>query len=386
MITVVFVSNFLSSHQEPFCEEMYNNSQAEFYFIAATPLSEGRKAMGWKEEKEKEYEIRSYLNDDEKNRAYKLIRECDVLLLGIDKIDFLKERMKTAKGITIKVSERIYKNGRWRAISPKGIKNRWESYFKYINKRIYMLCASAYAASDYAMLGSYLGKCYKWGYFPPVKNYDIKKLLCSKNENEILWVGRMLDWKHPELVVELAEYLEKEKVRYRINIIGDGPLSETIRKKIEEKHLENTVHMLGSMDAEKVRGYMERASIFVATSDYHEGWGAVINEAMNSGCAVVASSAMGAVPFLIEDGGNGVSYNIHNKAKLFGSVKELLKNKALRENISESAYRTIHDEWNAHQAAKRLIALSQQLLENKNTKNTFKDGPCSRAKIFKKGD
>ena len=57
---------------------------------------------------------------------------------------------------------------------------------------------------------------------------------------------------------------------------------------------------------------MERADIYLATSDRQEGWGAVINEAMNSGCAVVADHMMGAVPYLISHEENGMIYNIHH--------------------------------------------------------------------------
>lgn len=51
------------------------------------------------------------------------------------------------------------------------------------------------------------------------------------------------------------------------------------------------------MKASEVRSYMEKADIYLFTSDFNEGWGAVLNESMNSGCAVVASHAIGSVPF-----------------------------------------------------------------------------------------
>jgi glycosyltransferase involved in cell wall biosynthesis len=59
------------------------------------------------------------------------------------------------------------------------------------------------------------------------------------------------------------------------------------------------------MAPEAVRDHMEAADIFLFTSDFNEGWGAVLNESMNSACAVVASHAIGSVPFLLKDGENG---------------------------------------------------------------------------------
>lgn len=57
----------------------------------------------------------------------------------------------------------------------------------------------------------------------------------------------------------------------------------------------------------KVREHMEDADIFLFTSDYNGGRGAVLNESMNSGCMVAASHAIGSVPFLLEDGKRGSS-------------------------------------------------------------------------------
>ena len=60
--------------------------------------------------------------------------------------------------------------------------------------------------------------------------------------------------------------------------------------------------MLSKCDAvivgSALEGYMESSHIFLLfTSDRNEG--AALNESMNSGCAVVASDAIGSVPYLM---------------------------------------------------------------------------------------
>ena len=62
---------------------------------------------------------------------------------------------------------------------------------------------------------------------------------------------------------------------------------------------------------------MEKTGIFLFTSDRQEGWGAVLNEAMNSGCAVVASHLIGAVPFLKKKKKNGLVYSSGDRKTLF---------------------------------------------------------------------
>ena len=128
---------------------------------------------------------------------------------------------------------------------------------------------------------------------------------------------------------------------------------------------------------------MEQSQIFLFTSYRNEGWGAVLNESLNSGCAVVASHAIGSVPFLLQDGKNGFIYKDGDINDLFNKVKYLLDNEAERINMQKSAYETIINEWNAENAAKKLIELLTKLLNGENVETLFESGVCSKAKILK---
>ena len=108
-----------------------------------------------------------------------------------------------------------------------------------------------------------------------------------------------------------------------------------------------------------------------------------MNESMNSGCAVVASHAIGSVPFLIKDGENGLIYENENQKHFEEQVIRLLDDAELRSRIGKNAYETIVNMWNAKTAAERFILLTQNLIEKNNTDNLFADGPCSKAKIIK---
>lgn len=121
---------------------------------------------------------------------------------------------------------------------------------------------------------------------------------------------------------------------------------------------------------------------FLFTSDFNEGWGAVLNESMNSGCAVVASHAIGSVPFLIKNGVNGLIYQDGNKEHLEMQVCSLLDDEKYRRQIGKKAYETIADMWNAENAAKRLLMLAQGLEQSKGAVSLFDDGPCSKAPII----
>lgn len=225
-----------------------------------------------------------------------------------------------------------------------------------------------------------MGKAYKWGYFPPTQKYDDVDLLIKKKKpSSILWVGRLLQLKHPENAVYVAKKLKETGFKFELNIIGDGELRGPIQKMIGQCNLEDCVHMLGAMSPEQVRKYMEESEIFLFTSDRNEGWGAVLNESMNSACAVAASHAIGSVPFLLKNGENGLVYRDGDLEDLFQKVKYLLDHPKQRADFGRKAYLTVIDQWNAENAAKRLLSLSKMILDGEKHPEPYKDGICSKA-------
>jgi glycosyltransferase involved in cell wall biosynthesis len=165
-------------------------------------------------------------------------------------------------------------------------------------------------------------------------------------------------------------------------MIGVGVLKQKIEQMIADNNLSDCVSLLGAMKPDEVRSYMERSDIYLFTSDQNEGWGAVLNEAMNSACAVVANDQIGSVPYLIKDGANGLVYSKGNIDHLYRRVKELIDNPERRESIAINAYKTMADTWNADVAAERLITLANDLIQGRET--SFDEGPCSEAEIIHK--
>ena len=143
------------------------------------------------------------------------------------------------------------------------------------------------------------------------------------------------------------------------------------------------VHLLGAMEPDEVRQHMEKSSVFVFTSNRQEGWGAVLNEAMNSGCAVVASDVIGSAPFLIDDNVNGMLFKHNDLDDFIGKVETVLADEDLCFDLGKRAYETIINHWNAQNAADRLIELCSALLAHQDPNVLFKEGICSPAEIIK---
>ena len=300
----------------------------------------------------------------------------DVVIIGSAPDVFIEERLKADK-LTFRYAERYFKEGKWRILDPRVLYSHYKLDMRYRSKPLYMLCASAYTAPDCRFIHSYIGKTYKWGYFTEVKKYqDIDALIRLKRPASILWVGRLIGWKHPDASIHTATQLKAAGYSFHLDIIGDGELRPKLQKMIEVNGLQNEVTLLGFMPPEKVREHMEQAEIFMFTSDRNEGWGVVLNESMNSACAVVACREIGSVPYLIKDNENGLIYDQKGKQTLFDKVKLLMDDPDLRMKLQKNAYHTMKEVWNADTAAERLLKLIENLQKGKET--DFLSGPCRR--------
>ena len=157
-------------------------------------------------------------------------------------------------------------------------------------------------------------------------------------------------------------------------------MHKELEKMILRNNLQSFVKLLGFMSPKNVREYMDKSDIFLFTSDKNEGWGAVLNECMNSACVPVASHAIGSVPFMINEK-NGLIYKDGDINDLYNKVKWLIDHPDNRFKMAKNAYYTIVDLWNAETATSHLFELIDYIKTKKSF--TIQDGPCSEAPLLK---
>ena len=378
---IVFVSNYLNGHQTEFCQDMYKKENIEFTLLQTQQMDEERIKLGWKLDTAeynyfKEYAAMSDIDIED------LFETADVIILGDSKIDILKYSLK--KNVLILFyRERLFKEKRIFS-RLRFIKFWYEYVFRYRKYETAVLCASAYASADFSKIKAFNNRKFKWGYFPQFIEYDINKLMNKKQNNaiaKILWVGRLIDWKCCVDVVELAKRLKEDNIEFRLNIVGTGVLEKEIGEYIKKLNLNDCVVLEGSCPQTQVRTYMEQSNILVITSNHKEGWGAVVNEAMNSGCTVIGSHAVGSVPFLIEHEKNGLIYKCRDIDDLYTCVRKCLDNPDFVEEMGYNAYFTIKNIWNADNASNKLIQLIKYLNKQEKALKSEK-GPCSVASFL----
>lgn len=380
---LVFVSNYINHHQMPVSNELNRLCREQggsYIFVQTEPMEQERVDMGWGKDLEEADFVRNYWEDEK--GCQRLIEEADAVIFGgCEDEKYIEARLAAGEPVW-RYSEPLYKTGRYRFISPRGLRKKVHDHTRYRKKRVYLLCAGAYVAGDFRLVGAYGGKRFRYGYFPAFRQQEPEKLMAGKDQASqgqlrLLWAARMIDWKHPETALQVAAGLREQGIDFRLDMIGGGALAPKMQERARALGLEGQVAFLGYRSPEETRDYMEKAHILLATSDRQEGWGAVVNEAMNSGCALIAGKGMGAAPYLVRHGENGYLYDHKNPRQAVELAGKLAKDAAQRRRLGSAAYETVRTLWNSQVAAQRLYACIAAEIAGQELPE-YEEGPLSR--------
>lgn len=173
---------------------------------------------------------------------------------------------------------------------------------------------------------------------------------------------------------------------------GSGVMFERALQLANDLGVNDVVNFRGNVPNEFILSAMKEHDIFLFTSDRNEGWGAVANEAMSSGCVLVASQAIGSIPFLVKDGDTGVIFKSSCVNKGFGRFGNTIDNKSLDslcekaewlmkhpiecKKIAINGYKAIKDIWSPSNATHNLLQLIDDLQNDRDI--SIKEGPCSK--------
>lgn len=378
---ITFVSNFINYHQLPFSLAMANMEGVEYTFIATEPSEEGRlKSDGVEMNDVYPFVLKMYESEANRQKALRLIEESEMVISGGFPFKEILKRAKKGK-TTFIYTERFYKTMGGREFTLKQKIRIFLSVIRHYRERrnpnVYYLAASAYLKDDLNRYFKNKRPIYKWGYFPPLPELS-KEELMKKEYGDVInlvYCGRLIRWKNPLMAIQVTENLLKQGIKAHLSIIGDGELRPSLEKYVEEHDLKKSVTFFGVLPSSRVREEMSKGDIFLFPSNSSEGWGAVLNESMSLGLVPVVSKTVGAAPFLIDDGINGLMFEEENIDDMTKKTLELIRNPERMKEMSIKAFEKIHEGYNADIAVKRVIELYESI--EKGEPCPFDEGVCS---------
>jgi glycosyltransferase involved in cell wall biosynthesis len=188
--------------------------------------------------------------------------------------------------------------------------------------------------------------------------------LSQSGSPTILSVARLVEKKGLNDLIAAADILRSRGRSFQVEIIGEGPLRQSLETQIKQLDLSGHVKLVGSQPHDSVCRAYERASVFalpciVAADGDRDGIPNVLPEAMACGVPVVATPVSG-IPELIESEQQGLLVPPNNPADLAVALERLLTQPELCGRLAQAARQRVANHFSLERGSTRLLALFQR--------------------------
>lgn len=230
-----------------------------------------------------------------------------------------------------------------------------------VARSAFTACISAYNVRFLTNLGCDPAKLHVVRCALNVDEYAYAAPKTSADPPVIFSVGRLIEKKGLEYLIDAVSVLRGGKRKVRCLIAGNGPLLDALQARVAKHELESQVEFLGSQPQERVRELLREADIFAlpcveAHDGDLDGIPVSLMEAMAMGVPVVSTGVSG-IPELIHDGKNGLLTQPRDGRSLAAALGRLIDDGSLRESLAAAARQTIETEFEEGVNAKRLQIL-----------------------------
>jgi len=111
------------------------------------------------------------------------------------------------------------------------------------------------------------------------------------HEVRLAYIGQLIARKRVDLILRALKGIQPDA--YSLTVIGDGPLRQGLERLAEELGIGSQIVWAGTRPMEEVRALMSSFDRVILPSD-HDGWGAVVSEALIAGTPATCSDRCGA--------------------------------------------------------------------------------------------
>ncbi len=182
----------------------------------------------------------------------------------------------------------------------------------------------------------------------------------------ILSVGRLVPFKGFEILLEACAELDRRNFDFRCQIVGDGPLRETLENTIAGLRLGGRVELCGSLSQGEVYAKLRNCDIFALASVIDaEGasdvFPTVIMEAMACAKPVVSTTLAG-IPESVADGATGLLVPPGDWEALANALDKLVRDSALRSRLGDAGRARMTNEFQVSKTVEPLHALFSDCL------------------------
>ncbi|MFA4953074.1 MAG: glycosyltransferase family 4 protein [Candidatus Pacearchaeota archaeon] len=159
-----------------------------------------------------------------------------------------------------------------------------------------------------------------------------KSLGLEEDKLYLIGVGRLVKRKGFDFLIKSIAKINNDKIHALI--IGEGPEKENLINLAKELNVSGRIHFLGFVSEEKKFQYLDNSDIYILSS-VHEGFGIVLQEAMQVGLSIIATDNGGQVD-LVKNNQNGFLIKFGDENAMKKSIEKLINDKKLRLKIKKN--------------------------------------------------
>jgi glycosyltransferase involved in cell wall biosynthesis len=156
-------------------------------------------------------------------------------------------------------------------------------------------------------------------FFVRDKSKARQELGLPAGDRVIVYVGRLSKEKGLPTLIEAAGCLRKARRDFRLYVVGEGPLLESLQGRAGELDLRESVRFVGRDHHHRIAVWLGACDVLCLPS-LREGCPNVVLEALSSGRPVVASR-VGALPDLVS-GDTGILVDVQDAAQLASALSK----------------------------------------------------------------
>lgn len=173
--------------------------------------------------------------------------------------------------------------------------------------------------------------------FNLIRKLSLEEVKYKKSKSLIVAVGRLVEQKNFNLLIDVAKILNERMVECEILILGDGEQRDMLDKKIKELNLKKMVKLMGYI--KNPYPYMREADVFCLTS-LAEGFPTVIAESLALDCPFVSTRVAG-VDELSGYGKCGIVVE-NKKESIANALINIIENEELKKSMAKNCKNIIN--------------------------------------------
>lgn len=185
-----------------------------------------------------------------------------------------------------------------------------------------------------------------------------KDLGLDESDFYIIAVGRLVKRKGFHDLICALSLLGYPHVH--LLIVGEGPERSNLEKAAHLHGIAERVHFLGYLEESRKFQYLSIADLYVLSS-HHEGFGIVLQEAMQVGLPIVSTN-LGGQTDLLKQGRNALFVPPADPVSLAEAIRALYKDKCMRRIMGDNN-RSDLSEYDSEKIARRYLNIFQETID-----------------------